>query len=310
MPIVQSNELTKVYDEFVALDRCSLTVDQGEVFGLLGPNGAGKTTLLRTMLGYLKPTSGSAEIAGHDVASESVSVRRHVAYLPGDARLPRHMRGRGVLKFFAQLHPLGSEQRALDIAQQVELDLNRRVGYMSTGMRQKLALCIVLSTAAPIVILDEPTANLDPSIRRMILQHIEAIRDEGRTVIFSSHVLSEIEQVCNRVVFLKKGRLVLEQTLAELKDRHRIVLTMNSGEFSIPEEFTKQVRCSQKSDEQVVLETDGDLTPLLGWLATMAPRDLRVEPLGISALYEQVHFAPSDEPSATNEVPPAEEASP
>ncbi|QDS89496.1 putative ABC transporter ATP-binding protein YbhF [Rosistilla ulvae] len=289
MSIVETRALTKRFGDFVALDHCSLTVQPGDVFGLLGPNGAGKTTLLRTLLGFLRPTSGTASICGHDVFTESLAVRQNVAYLPGDARLPRHMRGRSVLRFFSDLHPLGSAERSLALADRFELDLQRRVGFMSTGMRQKLALCIVLSTQTPIVILDEPTANLDPSVRKAVLEQVEQIRDAGRTVILSSHVLSEIEQVCNRVVFLRRGELVLEQSIAALKNQHRIVIWIDEDRFDIPQPLQQRVTQTSRDGDRIVLETDGDLVPLLSWLATLAPRELRLEPLGIEAIYDRVH---------------------
>ncbi|QDV70642.1 putative ABC transporter ATP-binding protein YbhF [Rosistilla carotiformis] len=303
MSIVETRALTKRFGDFVALDRCSLTVQPGDVFGLLGPNGAGKTTLLRTLLGFLRPSSGTASICGHDVFSESLAVRQNVAYLPGDARLPRHMRGRSVLRFFSDLHPLGSAERSLALADRFELDLQRRVGFMSTGMRQKLALCVVLSTQSPIVILDEPTANLDPSVRKAVLEQVEQIRDSGRTVILSSHVLSEIEQVCNRVVFLRRGQLVLEQSISELKDRHRIILWIDDKHFEIPHSLRERVEETFREGDRIVLETDSDLAPLLSWLATLAPRELRLEPLGIEAIYDRVHHPVGDASVADSNAP-------
>lgn len=297
MSIVETCALTKRFGDFVALDRCSLSVQTGDVFGLLGPNGAGKTTLLRTLLGFMQPSSGTATVCGHDVFTDSLAVRQNVAYLPGDARLPRHMRGRSVLRFFSDLHPLGSAARSLELADRFELDLQRRVGFMSTGMRQKLALCIVLSTQAPIVILDEPTANLDPSVRKAVLEEVERIRDAGRTVILSSHVLSEIQQVCNRVVFLRKGQFVLEQSIAALKDRHQIVLWLDDDHFEVPEQLRDRVTETARQADRIVLETDSDLAPLLSWLATLAPRELRLEPLGIDAIYDRVHH-PADKTAA------------
>ncbi|WP_417749048.1 ABC transporter ATP-binding protein [Rosistilla oblonga] len=302
MSIVETHALTKRFGDFIALDRCSLTVQSGDVFGLLGPNGAGKTTLLRTLLGFLRPTSGTASICGHDVFTESLAVRQNVAYLPGDARLPRHMRGRSVLRFFSDLHPLGSTERSLALADRFELDLQRRVGFMSTGMRQKLALCVVLSTQSPIVILDEPTANLDPSVRKAVLEQVEQIRDAGRTVILSSHVLSEIEQVCNRVVFLRRGQLVLEQSIAALKNQHRIVIWIDEDLFDIPQSLQQRVTQTSRDGDRIVLETDGDLVPLLSWLATLAPRELRLEPLGIEAIYDRVHHAETEAVGTMNDA--------
>ena len=200
---IQTNGLTKRYGDLAALDACSLGVVRGEVFGLLGPNGAGKTTLLRLLLGYLKPTSGQAAIDGLDCYRQSVRVRRIVSYLPGEARLFRSMRGRQVLAFFAEIRPGGDLQRSEELAERLELELSRRVAYMSTGMRQKLALAATLAADTPLMILDEPTSNLDPTVRGIVLSLVSEARQRGRTIVFSSHVLSEVEAVCDRVAFLR-----------------------------------------------------------------------------------------------------------
>ncbi len=298
-PQVQTVGLTKQYGSFFALRDCSLSVPTGEVFGLLGPNGAGKTTLLRLLLGYLFPTAGQAFVGGIEVAADSVAVRRLVSYLPGDARLPRHMRGDSVLEFFAQMQPTGDLQRSLRIARTLELDLRRRVAFMSTGMRQKLALAAVLGARTPLLILDEPTANLDPSVRGTVLQFVSEAQADGRTVIFSSHVLAEIEEVCGQVIFLRHGLLSRHQRLDELKQRHRILarlpLGADASHVRPPEDLSYQVHWSDytaafEPDRQWVrIDTAGDLAPLLAWLDSLSLERMRVEPLGLRAIYDEVH---------------------
>ncbi|MEM6692281.1 MAG: ABC transporter ATP-binding protein, partial [Planctomycetota bacterium] len=172
MALVKVTGLRKTYGDFAALVGCDLEIKRGEVFGLLGPNGAGKTTLIRSMLGFLSPTAGRVEIDGLSPQQHEVELRNKVAYLPGDARLPGHPRGMRLLHFFSKLHPLADLARSLAIAERLELDLTRRVGFMSTGMRQKLALSIVLGIESPLLILDEPTANLDPTVRAAVLDFV------------------------------------------------------------------------------------------------------------------------------------------
>lgn len=290
--VVQTWGLTKRYGSFEALVDCSLSVARAEVFGLLGPNGAGKTTLIRTMLGFVRPTSGHCVIAGHDSRNDGVGLREQVAYLPGDARLPRHMNGAGVLRFFAQMHPCGDLERSRSIADRLELDTRRRVGSMSTGMRQKLALAVVLGVQTPVVILDEPTANLDPSVRAEVLRLVVEARVAGRTVLFSSHVLGEIEETCQRVVFLRHGRLVQELKMQELFQRHRITAnrSSNAPQIQVPESFQDSVECHPlQDDSRVCIETAGDLAPLLPWIASLQMTQVRIEPLGLRAVYDSVH---------------------
>ena len=143
--LVQTIDLTKRFGDFTALNKCSLEILQGEVLGLLGPNGAGKTTLIRLLMGFMQPTSGKATVADLDCYHDSVAVHRRVAYVPGDARLFGHMRGGQVLKFFAELRGSADAKHAFEIANRLKLDTRRRVSFMSTGMRQKLALAVTLS---------------------------------------------------------------------------------------------------------------------------------------------------------------------
>lgn len=289
--VILTNQLTKRYGSVAALQDCSLRVERGEVFGLLGPNGAGKTTLLRLLLGYLRPTSGSATVFGHDCCRDSLQVRRHVAYLPGEARLFRQMRGREVLRFFADIRGGGQYDAAVRIAARLDLNTERRVGNMSTGMRQKLALAATLAAPASLIILDEPTSNLDPTIRGIVTQLVAEARDAGRTVLFSSHVLSEVEGVCDRVAVLRAGELVHMQVMSELRQRHRIFATLKGALPQAPPQFAEQLRI-EEDDGQMVIETPGELAPLLGWLSTLPLEQVRIEPVGLRAVYDSFHATP------------------
>jgi len=290
--IVRVESLTKRYGEVTALSECCLKVGRGEVFGLLGPNGAGKTTLIRLMLGFLGPSAGRCLVDGFDPCTDGVGLRERVAYLPGDARLPRHLRGDGVLKFFAEMHPRGNEQRSHEIAERLELQTRRRVGFMSTGMRQKLALSVVLGLDTPLLILDEPTANLDPTIRASVLGLVLQARDDGRTVMFSSHVLREIEDTCDRVAFLRKGKLVHQLTMADLFQRHRITAQPPASPLSVPDEYRERVTVKETHQgrmRQIQIDTAGDLAPLLPWVDSLKLEQIRIEPLGLRAVYDSVH---------------------
>ena len=288
--IVATQSLTKIYGPLRALDDCTLQVEQGEVFGLLGPNGAGKTTLIRLLLGFLQPSSGTAEIAGLDCQRQSVAVRKNVAYLPAEAALFPQMRGREVLRFFAEIRG-GRVERSLEIARRLELDLTRNVGYMSTGMKQKLALAATMGAEVPLYILDEPTANLDPSVRSTVLALVAEARDRGATVMFSSHVLAEVEEVCDRVVILRSGQLVHMQVLAELRAQHRILAWLNGPLPELPRDLSSTDFSVTQEGDLATIESAGELAPLLGWLAQLPLRDIRIEPVGLRAVYDRFHRA-------------------
>jgi len=289
--LVRASGLTKRYGDFTALSDCTLDVERGEVFGLLGPNGSGKTTLIRLLLGFLHPTSGSAQIEGLDCYRDSVRVHRHVAYLPGEARMFRQMRAREVLRFFCDIRRGTSFQRALDLAERLEIDLTRQVAVFSTGMRQKLALAATLAAETPLVVLDEPTANLDPTVRADVLALVREAQASGRTVIFSSHVLSEVEEICDRVVILRRGRLVHTQVMSELRRQHRIRARLTGELTPPPEHLADELVIQTGAEGELEILTPGELSPLLGWLAQLPLAEVQIEPIGLRAIYERYHVA-------------------
>lgn len=295
---VKTESLTKRYGAMTALNQCSLSIAQGEVFGLLGPNGAGKTTLIRLIMGFLCPTEGHASIDGLDCYRERVAAHKKVAYLPGDARLFRTMRGKDVLRFFAGIRSDTNLQRALQIAQRLELDLTRWVVFMSTGMRQKLALSVVLAVESPLLILDEPTANLDPSVRGEIMEMVKEAKQAGRTVIFSSHVLPEVEDTCDRVGILRKGQLVHTQSLKDLKMQHRIYAVLQEGKSlpPVPDTLQDQLAVFEQGNQKVMIETPGELSTILQWLANSPLQDVHVQPVGLRSVYDRFHREEHSQP--------------
>jgi ABC-2 type transport system ATP-binding protein len=289
--IIECQRLTKSFRDQVALADCDLRVQPFSIVGLLGPNGAGKTTLLRTLLGFQRPTRGSASVCGYDCVSHSLDVRRHVAYLPGEARLFRSMTGDGVLEIFGGLSPHGDYHRSLAVARRLDLDVKRRVMFMSTGMRQKLALAIVLGSQAPLVILDEPTANLDPNVRGEVIAMVREIRADERTVLMSSHIFSDIEDTCDEVVILRNGRLVHQQRLSGLDQLHVIHAAWTAVDADLAT-WTKDrefVVYQSLVDGKLDLQLSGAAQCWLAWLAQLPTDNLRIERASVSSIYSRFH---------------------
>lgn len=289
--IIECRGLTKSFRDFVALADCDLSVPAESIVGLLGPNGAGKTTLLRTLLGYQRPSSGTALVCGYDCEHESLKVRQQVAYLPGDARLFRSMTGRSILEIFSGLSPHGNLDRSLQVASRLDLDLRRRVMFMSTGMRQKLALSIVLGSVAPLIILDEPTANLDPNVRGEVIEMVREVRQSGRTAVMSSHIFSDIEDTCNEVVILRSGQLVHTQSMSDLEELH-IVQGCVQSENVLPANWPKFVKQHTLTGRSLELQMDGQPQAWLSWLSQLPISDMRIERANIRSIYERFHRAP------------------
>ena len=289
--MIETRELTKRFGDFTALDRCTLRVARGEVFGLLGPNGAGKSTLIRLLLGFMQPTSGTASVGGLDCYQERLRVHQQLSYLPGDARLFRAMNGNQVLRFFSEVRSDCNHDRAMSIAKRLDLNLRRWVGFMSTGMRQKLALTATLAVEQPLLILDEPTANLDPTVRGEVLKMVLEARDAGRTVLFSSHVLSEIEEVCDRVAILRSGKLVFEQCMSELKQRYKITIreSIEIDPTALPAELALLLEHQRTEAGLVHFLSRGPLSELLTKLVAAGAEIVHVQPEGLRAIYERYH---------------------
>jgi ABC-2 type transport system ATP-binding protein len=285
--MLQTDALTKDYDGFRALDRLSVHVAPGEVFGLLGPNGSGKSTALRLILGFLRPSAGTARIAGHDCWHDSVNARRHVSYLPGELRLYENMTGRQLVSFLTRLRNLPQSSELDALARSFETDLSRPIANLSSGMKRKLALLQVLIPHSPLLILDEPTNTLDPTMRDELLEQLGRAGKHGQAVLFSSHVLSEVERVCDRVGILKNGKLVHVQRMAELKEARRVRAVLRRPVPGVPE--LPDVKDFQLSGAHVQMEYAGPLPPLLHWLAQYEATDLQIEPLGLAGIYHRYH---------------------
>jgi len=286
--LLRTEHLTKDYGRFRALDGLQLNVAAGEVFGLLGPNGSGKTTALRLLLGFLRPTAGNAWIGGHDCWHDGVAARRHVAYLPGELRLYENMTGRQLVHFLGRLRGQARNSEVELLARRLDIDLDRPIAHLSSGMKRKVALLQVLVPRAPLLILDEPTNTLDPSMRDELLAQLHQASRQGQAVLFSSHVLTEVERVCDRVGILRRGLLVHLQDMKELREARVIKARFSDRPPDhLPE--LPGLELAERGKNELSLEYTGPFPPLVEWLGRQALADLRVEPLGLSAIYRRYH---------------------
>jgi ABC-2 type transport system ATP-binding protein len=236
-PVISTSALSKDYGSGHGLFGLDLEVYQGEVFGFLGPNGAGKSTTLRLLLDLIRPSAGTARVLGLDTVSDSLEIRRRVGFLPGDLALCPKLTGRVVLEYLAQLRG-GVDARVRDsLVERFDAELDRPVHELSTGNRQKLGLVQAFMHEPELLILDEPTAGLDPLVQQSFHALLAEVSDQGRTVFLSSHTLSEIERVTHRLAILRHGRLVVVDSVENLR---RVAVQRLEIEFAAPvaaEEF-------------------------------------------------------------------------
>ena len=214
---IRTTGLSKRYGGTLALDRLELTVERGEVYGYLGPNGAGKTTTIRLLLGLHRPTAGRAELFGLDAWRDGVDAHRRVAYVAGEPLLWPGLTGAETFELLARVHGGTDVAYRAQLVKRFELDTDKKVRALSKGNRQKVALIAALATRAELLLLDEPTSGLDPLMEAAFRDTIEEAHKRGQTVFLSSHILSEVEALCDRVGILKEGRLVDEGTLEQLR---------------------------------------------------------------------------------------------
>ncbi|MEQ1786487.1 MAG: ABC transporter ATP-binding protein [Acidimicrobiales bacterium] len=220
-PVIAVAGLVKRFGSFAALDGLDLSVAPGEVHGFLGPNGSGKTTTIRVLLGLLRADAGQVELLGGDPWRDAVALHRRLAYVPGDVNLWPKLTGGEVIDLFARLRGDVDERRRDDLIRRFELDPTKRARTYSKGNRQKVALIAGLASSAELLILDEPTSGLDPLMEAVFQACIQEVRDEGRTVLLSSHILAEVEALCDRVTIIRAGRTVESGTLDSLRQLTR-----------------------------------------------------------------------------------------
>jgi ABC-2 type transport system ATP-binding protein len=222
---IEIRRLCKSFGDVKAVDDVTFAVGYGDVFGFMGHNGAGKTTTIRMLLGLVRPTSGNASVLGHDIAGDSLAIRRVTGYLPGDYALPKELTARRFLRYIGAMFGSSGaslEQRIEQLLAQFDLSevADRRLGTFSSGMIQKVGLAQALINDPRVLLLDEPTAGLDPVGRHDTLALIRRLAAGGVTVLFSTHILNDIERICERVAIINHGRLLAVGVLADLKRRH------------------------------------------------------------------------------------------
>jgi ABC-2 type transport system ATP-binding protein len=216
-PAIRTTELSKRYGSHTALHGLDLTIEPGTVFGLIGPNGAGKTTTLRMLLDIIRPTSGTARVLGEDPRTGGQALRRRIGFVPGELRLEGRVKGRALLDHFADISGPVAPGAIDSLAERLGLDLTRQVRQLSKGNKQKLGLVQAFMHSPELLVLDEPTSGLDPLVQREFMAMVREARDNGQTVLLSSHVLSEIQQTADVVAVLSQGRVVAEGAVESLR---------------------------------------------------------------------------------------------
>jgi ABC-2 type transport system ATP-binding protein len=274
VPVIQTFGLSKRYGSVQALSDLDLAVNPGDIFGFLGPNGAGKTTTIRLLLDLLRPTRGRAELLGLDTRRDSLAIRRRIGYLAGEVAFYPQMTGHALLSLVDDLRGGGLLPRGRELAERLDLNLSSHIGSYSSGMRQKLAFVAAVMPRPDLLILDEPTKGLDPLVQLEVYAILNEERERGCTVFFSSHILPEVERVCNRVGIVRAGRLVAVEDVESIRHKRVRVLTVTFSRPVPTEALAMEgVEIRSVDGNQAELAVRGHVPELLRRLAELPVED-------------------------------------
>jgi len=279
--IIETEGLTKHYGKVRGVVDLNLSVRQGEVFGYLGPNGAGKTTTIRLLLDLIRPTRGTARLFGEEVRNHAAALKVRVGNLPGELSLWDNLTGRELLAFVGNLRGGLDWRWVEELAKRLDLDLSRHVGKLSHGSKQKVGLIQAFAHRPDLLVLDEPTLGLDPLIQQEFYRLVDEVKAQGRTVFISSHILPEVERVCDRVGIIREGHLVAVEEVTELKRKRlrRMELTFSSAvpaaAFALP--GVRDVEQKGNALGFWVEETPGSLDGVIKKVAEFSLSDLKYE---------------------------------
>ena len=230
------NQLTKHYGTHRGINDLSFSVNEGEFFGFIGPNGAGKSTTIRTLMGLIHPSGGNASIFGLDCQTKASVIARDVGYLPSENSYYENMKVRELLQYTADLYGMDCETKMYELSERLNLDLTRKIADLSLGNKKKVGIVSAIMTSPKLIIMDEPTSGLDPLIQQAFYDILKEENSRGATVFFSSHVLSEVQKLCDRVAILKEGQLIGIQSIKELRESGYKKVSLSAKE-AIPRDF-------------------------------------------------------------------------
>lgn len=301
-PAIQTKDLCRRYGSRRGIQDVSLTIQPGEIFGFLGPNGAGKSTTIRILMGLLRRESGAATIFGRDCWTDGPSIRREVGYVAGDVRLYPWMTTQSALKILSGVHGRDLFPTGLALAERFRLEPKLSVRKMSRGNRQKVAIVLALAHEPRLVILDEPTSGLDPLMQETLLQCLREMATAGRTVMFSSHTLSEVESLCDHVAIVKDGQIVEDSTVARLKSLapRQIVVTLRPDQQADRVQWPAALRSTAQQPSTdanhgvQTFELTGTATPFLEWAAGQKFEDVTIGSPSLEVLFRRYYNISQD----------------
>lgn len=285
--LIQTEQLSKRYGTQLALNQLSLSVQRGEIFGYLGPNGAGKTTTIRILMDLIRPTQGKASIFGLNTQADSVALHRRIGFMPGELNLWPNQLGRNIVRYMAKVRGNVDMRYVGELTERLQIDLDKRMRDYSTGNKRKLGLLLALMHKPDLLILDEPTSGLDPLMQQIFNDLMRECREAGRTVFLSSHVLSEVQAICDRVGILRGGELKAVETVSKLTHAEFRWVTIEFRDRPLMSNLAtiSGVQDVTVTDHTVKLRLFGDFDPLLRALSDQYVVDLKINEPNLEEIF-------------------------
>ncbi len=299
MSLVEVKGLTKRFGKFTALKKVDLSVNEGEIYGFIGPNGAGKSTTIRVLLGMLKPSEGQVTIFGKDAWKDAVAIHKRVAYVSGDANLWPNLTGGEVIDLFLTMRGKGNGNRRDELIERFKLDPSKKCRTYSKGNRQKIALIAAFASEADLYILDEPTAGLDPLMERIFQECILEVKQQGKTVLLSSHILSEVEKLCDRVAIIREGEIIETGTLSQMRHLTRTKLTVETRKAMVGLPELKGVQDAVHTNEGWAFQVDSEeMEQVINYISQFGVLKLESAPPTLEDLFIRHYKEDSEEQSS------------
>ena len=285
MAIIKTDGLTKFYGKSKGIEKLDLEVEEKEIFGFIGPNGAGKSTTIRLFMGLIFPTEGQIEIFGKDPFKQGPEIRKNIGYLPSEVFYYEKMKVIDLLKYTAGFYQKDCTKRMHELAETMSLDLNRKIEDLSYGNKKKVGIVQGLLHEPKLIILDEPTSGLDPLMQQKFFDLINEENKKGATVFFSSHILSEVQALCNRVAIIKEGRIIKTDTMKALSEEAYKKITLNTKDMDDRILNLEGISEVTKAHEQAKFLFKGDINTLIGALSSVKLDNVWIEEPSLEEIF-------------------------
>ncbi|MCK4543285.1 MAG: ABC transporter ATP-binding protein [Spirochaetales bacterium] len=276
MNIIEINKLTKYYGKARGIIDVSFNVKKGEIFGFIGPNGAGKSTTIRTLLSLIYPTSGSAKIFGKHIIKDGPEIRKEIGYLPSEIFYYDKMKVKDLLKYSASFYKKDCTKRMYELADIMELDLTRRIEDLSYGNKKKVGIVQGLLHEPKLLMLDEPTSGLDPFMQKKFFDLVVEENKKGTTVLFSSHILAEVQQLCNRVAIIKEGSIVKIEDIKKLQEDHYKKIIIKGKDLDVKKFNIPEVKELVKNNNELSFFYNGDINKIIQTIGSGIIKDILI----------------------------------